>query len=453
MNTTEHWEEKTALTRHEMIAPLLDDTLDVQKKLLLRKQQAEKYGVSIRSLYRYETAYRQGGFSALKPQSRHPKPSKLLPPNYEQLVQEAIQLKREIPSRSVNQIIMILEMEGRVESGVLVRSTLQRHLFAEGYGRKHLQRYTEGKVTACRRFQKPHRMMLLQGDIKYGLKLPIGKNNAMVQTYLSAFIDDCSRFVVASGFYATQDGIIVEDTLKRAILQHGKPESIYVDNGKQYVSRWMTSACAKLGIRHYRCQPFTPRSKGKIEKFNGFVNHFLAEAKVAKIKTLEELNHRWDVWLEAYYHEKPHEGLGDNITPRMAWGRDSKLLNFMDVSVVAEAFLHHEKRLIDKSGCLNFQGRKYDVSLSMIDHTVEISYDPMATETLRVTCDGFEPIEVHPLSIPEYCGKTPKLPDRLATQEPISSRFLDGLEERRETQRNQTMSAISFHSYRKEASK
>ena len=60
-----------------------------------------------------------------------------LPDNYEELVSEAIQLKREVPSRSVAQIILILEMEGLVPPGVLKRSTMQRYLYKSGFGWKN----------------------------------------------------------------------------------------------------------------------------------------------------------------------------------------------------------------------------------------------------------------------------------------------------------------------------
>ncbi len=35
---------------------------------------------------------------------------------------------------------------------------------------------------------------------------------------------------------------------------------------------------------------------------------FNREAKLKNIKTLEELNRLWSVFLDAYYHQKPHEG-------------------------------------------------------------------------------------------------------------------------------------------------
>lgn len=450
MNTIDDWKDETALLRHEMIAPLQDATLDAPKKQELREQQALKYGISSRTILRYEQAYAAGGFAALKPKQRDSKPSKKLPENFPELLEEAVLLKREVPSRSVNQIILILELEGKALPGALTRPTLQRHLYNRGYGKKQMKRYSEARTATAGRFAKPKRMMLLQVDLKYGLKLPIGKNGAMVQTYLSVAIDDHSRFVVASGFYDNQETYIVEDTLRKVILSAGKPDSIYADNGKQYVSKWLIKACATLGIRLMHCKPYTAKSKGKVEKFNRLVDAFLAEAKAAKIKTLEEMNRRWDIWLNAYYHDTPHDALADGVTPRMEWNRDSRTLTFLDVNTVAKAFLHHENRLVDKSGCISFKGKKYEVGLSLVGATVEISYDPMATDTITVTYRDLEPFPSKPLEIGEFCKSGPKLPAHMLPLEPTSSRLLDVLEEKHRNTKEREAAAISFGSYKKE---
>ena len=57
-----------------------------------------------------------------------------------------------------------------------------------------MQMYRDARGSSSKRFCKPHRMMLVQGDIKYGPKLPIGKNGARVQTYLSSAIDDIPAY-------------------------------------------------------------------------------------------------------------------------------------------------------------------------------------------------------------------------------------------------------------------
>lgn len=108
------WQEEEALARFQIISPLLDESLDEAKYIQLRRKQAEKYNLSDKTVRRYVNAYRQNGFEGLKPRARHYYQKGNLPDNYKELVQEAIQLRREVPSRSVEKIILILEMEKRV---------------------------------------------------------------------------------------------------------------------------------------------------------------------------------------------------------------------------------------------------------------------------------------------------------------------------------------------------
>ena len=84
-----------------------------------------------------------------------------------------------------------------------------------------MQMYKDARNSSSKRFCKPHRMMLIQGDIKYGPKLPIGKNGAWVQTYLSSAIDDHSRYLLASRFYDNQEEAIIEDTFHQAVSRYG----------------------------------------------------------------------------------------------------------------------------------------------------------------------------------------------------------------------------------------
>ena len=50
---TKKWQDEEALKRYQMIAPLLDESLDEGKRRQLREEIAERYDVSKRSIYRY----------------------------------------------------------------------------------------------------------------------------------------------------------------------------------------------------------------------------------------------------------------------------------------------------------------------------------------------------------------------------------------------------------------
>ena len=455
------WQEEQALARFQMIAPLLDESLDQAKRVLLREQLSAQHQVSVRSLYRYELYYRENGFSGLKPMNRESRRSQRLPENFEELVQEAIQLKREVPSRSVAQIILILEMEGRVPPGILKRSTMQRYLYKGGYGKKQMKKYTEAKKSSSRRFCKPHRMMLVESDIKYGLKLPAGKNGALVQTYLVVIIDNHSRYVLEARWYDHQRESIVEDCYHRAILKHGKISAAYHDNGKQFVSRQLIQSLSMLGTRVLRAKPYSPQSKGGVEVFNRFVNAFLAEASAQKIRTLDGLNQFWDIWLEEYYHNKPHEGIAEyykslgspvsseGISPLQEWNRDSRPLVFLDAGVVGNAFLHHGEREVDKGGCIRVGGHMYETSTALIGAKVQIAYDPLKPEIITVSYDGIPSFTAKPLQINEYCEQKPEIPASMLPEEPESSRFLEGLKRKREQTLKMQANALSFSNYGK----
>ena len=459
----EPWRDQEALKRFQIISPLIQPDLDVAKQLQLRKDLAEQHNLSIRTLYRYEKAYREQQFSGLKPAERKAHNSKKLPANYDDLLQEAILLKREIPERSVRQIIYILELEGRVEPGVLKRSTLQRHLYDAGYGRAQMQMYKDARKSSSKRFCKPHRMMLIQGDIKYGYKLPVGKNGAKVQVYLSTALDDHSRFPLASEWYNSQEESAVEDTFRKAITRYGKFDACYFDNGKQYVAKQLNLSLSKLGIRIRFAPKNSGKSKGKIEKFHQVVDDFLRESKLKNIRTLEELNRYWKIYLEAYYEKIPHEGIADyytslkepipegGITPLQEFNRDSRPLVYIDTAVVAEAFRHHETRKVDKGACISFGGKQYETKPALIGFKVEISYDPNNPKDLTIHYPGMEPFQAKPLKIGEFCDKNPTLPVCMQEEKPKTSRFLDALEKKYEEDRKMLTNAISFGSYRKEA--
>lgn len=457
---TKKWQDEEALKRYQMIAPLLDEELDEAKKRQLRETIAEKYEISKRSLYRYEARYREEAFDGLRPMNREKRRSQALPENYDEIVGEAIQLKREVPRRSVRQIIKILESEGYAPPGVIKASTLQRYLYNAGMGVKQMKRYTEKRETTSRRFCRPHRMELLQGDIKYGPDIRLG-DGTLVKTYLSSLIDDHSRFIVQSEFYDNQRQEVVEDTFHKAILKYGKCDACYLDNGTQYTSNQLHTALARLGIRVLHAKRGACESKGKIEKFHQKVDQFIAEIRVAKVHSVEELNRKWKYFLEQDYQKEAHDGIreyyesqgvkvpGEGITPLQEFTRDTRGLVFLDAAVVSEAFLHHESRKLDNAGCFSFGDVKYEASTALANTEVEIAYDPMNTETIKVLYRDMEPVMAHRVRIGAFCDKKPELPLGMTDRVPETSRFLDALEKKYREEHQLMANALSFGDYGK----
>ena len=456
------WQDEEALKRYGMIVPLLDPELDEGKRRQMREEAAERNGISKRTLYRYEKGCREEGFEGLRPAGRTKKRRQGLPENFEKIMEQAVQLRREVPKRSVRQIIKILELEGWAQPGVLKQSTMQRHLYDAGLGKKQMKRHAEKRETSSRRFCRPHRMELLQGDIKYGPDLRT-TSGELVKTYLSSLIDDHSRYIVQSEFYDNQRQEIVEDTFHKAVLKSGKFDCAYLDNGAQYTTEHLGKACAKLGIRIVHAKPGACQSKGKIEKFHQKVDQFMAEIRAAHVHCVEELNRRWKIFLEQEYQKEAHAGIKEyyesygasvpacGITPEQEWMRDTRGLVFMDVSVVAEAFLHHETRRIDEAGCFSLRGSRYEASAALANMEAEIAYDPMDMETVAVRCRGTEALLAHRMEIGAFSSKVPPVPMGMTGSVPETSRLLDALEKKYKEDHGKMARALSFGEYGKEA--
>jgi transposase InsO family protein len=285
---------EVATERFNLIATLVSDGLDKGRRYDIMRETVERSGISARTLRRYVSMWREGGFEALKPKQGWERQDSSLSNNFSHIVDAAIELRRESPARSVADIIKILELEGAVSPGAVARSTLQRHMAARGYAASQMRLYTN-KGAAARRFQKQHRNELLMSDIKYG-PFVTGENGRKKQIYLVVWIDNATRYIVSARFYLYQTVDAIEDSLYRAVQRYGIPEKIFVDNGKQFRSKWLSQACAKLGIRLLTARPYHPESKGCVERFNRTVEKFISEATLAKLESVAEYNELLKIW-------------------------------------------------------------------------------------------------------------------------------------------------------------
>ncbi|THF72458.1 DDE-type integrase/transposase/recombinase [Cohnella fermenti] len=441
--------EEIAVQRVQLLSPLLASGLDSAKVSQIKAEICAQHGMSERTLRRYLAQYRTEQFEGLKPKPRGRKPS--TDTIKAELLEEAILLRREVPGRSVRQIIQILVWEGRAKPGEIKRSTLQDRLTARGYSSRQMRMYTTPGA-AARRFQKRHRNALWQSDIKFGPHLPIGAGGEKKPVYLVLFIDDATRFVVHGAFYDSLEQSIVEDCFRQAIAKYGVPEAVYFDNGKQYRTKWMNRTCAKLGIRLLFARPYAPESKGKIERLNGVVGSFLNELALEKVTSLEQLNTWFQVWLSECHQNKLHSALGDDQTPEIAYRSDTKALRLVDADLLASAFLHSVDRKVDKAGCISFDGKKYEVGLLFIGRTVQVVYDPADVREVTIEYEGHSPWTAREMVIGERSGKRPTLPDHLGIESADISRLLRGAEQEHANRKVLQAPAVSYRSIRKEDS-
>jgi transposase InsO family protein len=88
--------------------------------------------------------------------------------------------------------------------------------------------------------------------------------------YLHVAIDDASRVAYAE-LLPDEKAATAVLFLEHAVAWLGtlgvRVEAVMTDNGFCYVHRQYAAALARLGVRHLRTRPYTPRTNGKAERF------------------------------------------------------------------------------------------------------------------------------------------------------------------------------------------
>jgi putative transposase len=266
--------------------------------------------------------------------------------------------------------------------GLLRRSTLHRALQAKGLSKRKL---TLPDRRDLDRFEADYANDLWQADMLQGPWLPDPKQpGKMRRSYLYAFIDDASRFLLSGRFFFKGDLPALELVFKRALQGYGKCLRVYYDNGMVFRSNHMKILCAELGIhKPIYTTPYRPQGHGKIEAFNRFcVNNFIAEVKASSVLTLDQLNEAFFAWIDEEYNHRKHSELG--MSPKKRWLKDSSRIEYLDEEKIRVAFLWRELRTPDKTSIIKLFSRSYKVSAALAKQRVEVRYDPEHLNTIEI---------------------------------------------------------------------
>ena len=130
--------------------------------------------------------------------------------------------------------------------------------------------------------------------------------------YVHVCIDDHSRIAFAK-IMPNEKKVSAIAFLKAALAYYAslgvKVERVMTDNGSCYKSFAFRAACKRLGLRHIRTKPYTPKTNGKVERF---IQTSLREwAYAMAYENSRQRKHQLPTWLHRYNWHRPHTGIND----------------------------------------------------------------------------------------------------------------------------------------------
>jgi len=446
--STEESRQAIAVFRFEVIAPLVVRPLQPGERshLLLelsnrlwKTPDGRVIRIHQRTIARWVARYRERGFAGLLPEVRldhgH---HRLLS---DEVLAKAILLRQEDPERSIQAIIRILELEGVVEVGQVKRTTLSHALCRAGASRAEVSRSKE----TFRLRESPYPNAMWQIDTQEALRIPDASGRRRT-LYLVAAIDDYSRHVVAR-FYTADNRPSLADLLKRAIIQRGRPEILYADNGANYRSRLLALACAQLGIELRHAQPYRPQGKGKIERWfkTADIRHNReAQALIdsGRIKTLEEVQEFFSAWLQNEYNSRIHSATKEAPNDRIRRVDPAHPLLWVSPDELAKAFLAVETRVVTSVGTISLEGNEYQVDPRLSRQKVTVRFDPYDLTHVFVERDGTSYGEASPVNL--LSEERRELPRKESEERPERTSFLALVRAEDELRRFKEAGRMSF---------
>jgi len=378
-----------ATFRYALIAPALNMSRK-ERREYFRIIAHKEYDVPCLGIKIYKAAtfnnwynlYKRSGFDKLTPSARSDSGiSKRITENTAYIIAQII---ADCPSLSISGIHRMLLGQGYILKGEFSESTLRNYINA------HDLRKINATVTPRKKFEKDHVNQLWTSDFMSGPYLNIrGKKK---QAFICGIIDDHSRLIVGAGWYFHENCLSLAITLKQALSIYGLPDAFYCDNGKSFRTNYLHQVCGRLGIALIYSRPYDSPSRGKIERFwHTLRTKFLSLLDVSSITTLDELNAKFDTWLQHDYHAQFHHGI--NARPIDRYLDDARLIKLRTISSheLDAFFLHSITRKVKKDATVSINSTLYEVPVEFIGKTVELRF-PIDDPTTFTIYENDKPV-------------------------------------------------------------
>ena len=291
--------------------------LSVVQQQLSKAETARRYQVSWRWVHTLVTRYQTGGWEAVGPKSRRPHGNSRAVSA--ELRERILTLRRELQRSGLDHgpisIAARLDHEGIRPPST---STIRRILTAAGVISPEPKKRPK---SSYRRFEADQPNECWQSDFTHW-QLADGTGVEIIN-----WLDDHSRYLLASRAYRRVTGPVVISTFLTAADAYGLPQSTLTDNGSVYTSRFTGGRngfeylIANLGIAQKNGHPNHPQTQGKVERFHQTLKRWLAAQPAAA--TIVELQTQLDRFQRIYNQLRPHRAL-KRLTPAVAYAATPK---------------------------------------------------------------------------------------------------------------------------------
>ena len=162
-----------------------------------------------------------------------------------------------------------------------------------------------------------------------------------------------------------QKTFVFVECLKSMIKTFGVPRALLMDNGSAYRNAIITRACDCLGIKAKYCRPYSPATKGVIERFNFTINDIENQFKHLSNITLKGAQEICRARINEY-NEAVHSGL-EGRSPKDVFYDDATELRFVSDDVLNFSFKKLIKRSVAKDASISHEGKKYIVDTDYVN--------------------------------------------------------------------------------------
>jgi transposase InsO family protein len=304
----------------------------LQRSGLTRREFARHYGVSEHTLYVWGKAYAQGGPKGLERLSPGPAKPRGKAPLAGPVKAEIAAVKRGHPTFGLRKVrdFLLRFRALRVSTGS-VRKVLAEEGLPSATPVRRRRRHKQGPP---QRFERSRPGELWQGDITY-----VDVSFSRRPLYLSAFLDDHSRYVVAHVLSVHQRAEVVLEPLLEGMARYGRPKEVLTDQGRQYFAWRGKSEFQKRlraeGIGHVVARAQHPQTLGKIERLWKTIQEELWSR--VRPRDLQEARMRLEAFLAHYNFERPHQGLEGQVPADRFFGAQSEVRRAIEAGVEKNA--------------------------------------------------------------------------------------------------------------------